>query len=321
MRRLSVITAAAAVAVAQLAAADCVAADTKITQALSWFAQPEMGGHYAATASGIYKKAGLDVTLQQGGPQVSNVQLLVSGTVQFAMAQADEVVLARKQGIPIVAIYATLQKNPQNLIYHKDSGIKSIGDLNGRKVYVAIGFPFWKYLAYKYKLDGALVQTYTGSLVAFAADKNAVTQGYATNEPYVLKQQGIDVAWFLNADLGYNPYGNVVITTEETIKKSPDLVKAYLKATSAGWDYYYAHPDEINAVIGEANKSYKPDHLKFAQGVAKELIFGGDAKAHGVGAMSEARWKELVGQMADAGMVDKSVAVKALYTDAFLPPK
>ncbi|MDQ0903594.1 ABC transporter substrate-binding protein [Paenibacillus sp. V4I7] len=293
----------------------------KVTQAMSWFAQPEMGGHYAAQVAHFYEKAGLDVTLQQGGPQVSNIQLVASGKVQFAMANADEVVLARKEGIPVKVIYANLQTNPQNLIYHKDSGIKKIEDLNGRKVYTAVGFPFWQYISYKYKLDKVQVQNYTGSLAGFTADKNSITQGFATNEPYVLKKQGADVAWFLNADLGYNPYGNVVITTDDFTKKNPDLIKRYLKATTEGWDYYYAHADEVNNALNGVNKDYDVDHLKDAQAVAKDFIFGGDAKAHGVGYMSEDRWKTLVSQMKEAGMIKDDIPVKDLYTNEFLMAK
>ncbi|WP_054940659.1 ABC transporter substrate-binding protein [Paenibacillus ihuae] len=293
----------------------------KVTQQMSWFAQPEMGGHFAAEAGEIYKKAGLEVTIQQGGPQVSNVQLVASGKVDFAMSQADEVILARQEGIPIVAIYANLQTNPQTLIYHKSSGIQKITDLNGKNVYVATGFPYWKYLAYKYKLDKVQIQTYNGSLTGFIADKNAVQQGYATNEPFVLKAQGIDVDWFLNADLGYNPYGNVVITTEKMIKEQPEVIKAYLKATTEGWDYYYNHSDEVNQLINTYNKDYMLDHLAFAQDVAKEFVFGGDAVKNGVGYMSEERWKTLVDQMKEAGMVTKDIPLNELYTNDYLPAK
>ncbi|MBP3963245.1 ABC transporter substrate-binding protein [Paenibacillus lignilyticus] len=293
----------------------------KITQTMSWFAQPEMGGHYAAVAGKIYEEAGLDVTLQQGGPQVSNVQLLASGKVQFAMANADEVVLARNEGIPIVTIFANLQTNPQNLIFHKDSGITKIEDLNGRKVYTATGFPFWQYLSYKYKLDKVQVQNYTGSLTGFSADKDSVTQGFATNEPYVLKGEGIDVDWFLNADLGYNPYGNVVITTEDMIKNHPDTVKKYLKATVEGWDYYYAHGDEVNKLINETNKDYSLDHLESSQEITKDFVFGGDAETHGLGYMSEERWKTLVDEMKEAGMIKKDIPISELYTNDFLPEK
>ena len=43
-------------------------AATKITFLTSWFAQAEHGGFYQAKATGLYEKAGLDVTIKMGGP-------------------------------------------------------------------------------------------------------------------------------------------------------------------------------------------------------------------------------------------------------------
>jgi NitT/TauT family transport system substrate-binding protein len=41
----------------------------KVTFLTSWFAQAEHGGFYQAKATGLYEKAGLDVTLKMGGPR------------------------------------------------------------------------------------------------------------------------------------------------------------------------------------------------------------------------------------------------------------
>jgi hypothetical protein len=54
-------------------------ADDKITFLTSWYAQAEHGGFYQALATGLYKKAGLDVTLKMGGPQINGMQLLTAG--------------------------------------------------------------------------------------------------------------------------------------------------------------------------------------------------------------------------------------------------
>ena len=50
----------------------------KVTFLTSWFAQAEHGGFYQAKATGLYEKAGLDVTLKMGGPQVNGAQLLLA---------------------------------------------------------------------------------------------------------------------------------------------------------------------------------------------------------------------------------------------------
>ena len=41
---------------------------TKIRFVTDWKAQAEHGGFYEALAEGLYKKAGLDVTILEGGP-------------------------------------------------------------------------------------------------------------------------------------------------------------------------------------------------------------------------------------------------------------
>src|SRR3954467_14814998 len=66
----------ATVAALSLLAGAANAAD-KVTFLTSWYAQAEHGGFYQAKAAGIYEKAGLDVTIKMGGPQVNGLQLLL----------------------------------------------------------------------------------------------------------------------------------------------------------------------------------------------------------------------------------------------------
>jgi NitT/TauT family transport system substrate-binding protein len=103
---------------------------TKVTHITSWFAQPEQGGQYAALMKDYYKEAGLDMTIEPGGPKISAVQIVASGKAQFGMGQSDVVLQAREQGIPIVAIGAIFQRSPHALIFHKGANIKDFKDLN-----------------------------------------------------------------------------------------------------------------------------------------------------------------------------------------------
>ena len=59
-------------------------ATDKVTFLTSWFAQAEHGGFYQAKATGLYERAGLDVTLRMGGPQVNGMQLLLAGETAWA---------------------------------------------------------------------------------------------------------------------------------------------------------------------------------------------------------------------------------------------
>jgi NitT/TauT family transport system substrate-binding protein len=58
-------------------------ANDKVIFGLDWKAEAEYGGFYQAVANGIYAKHGLDVTIQEGGPQVNHTQLLLAGRLDF----------------------------------------------------------------------------------------------------------------------------------------------------------------------------------------------------------------------------------------------
>jgi NitT/TauT family transport system substrate-binding protein len=62
------------VVLAFLALAGPVRAEDRIRFGIDWTAEAEYGGFYQAVANGIYKKHGLDVTIEQGGPQVNHLQ-------------------------------------------------------------------------------------------------------------------------------------------------------------------------------------------------------------------------------------------------------
>ncbi|MBE3553803.1 MAG: ABC transporter substrate-binding protein [Thermicanus sp.] len=292
-----------------------------VTQVTNWFAEPEHGGQYAALVKGFYKEAGLDMTIMPGGPQVSSTQIVSSGKALFGMTQADDLLLARKQGIPIVAIAALFQTNPQGLIYHTDSGIKDFPDLNGHPVYVATGATYWEYLKKKYQLTDVKEMKYTGSLVNFINDKTAVTQGYITSEPFTLSEKGVDVKMLLNADSGYNPYANVLFTTEKTIKEQPELVKAFVEASIKGWEYYKDHYEEINQFIQEKNPDISLEAMKYGAEKQMDFVYGGDAKEASVGIMSEERWNTLMDQMIEIKLLDQKEEVSKVFTNQFIPKK
>lgn len=294
---------------------------TKATVVLNWFPEPEHGGNYAALAKGFYKEAGLDMTLMPGGPQVSSTQIVASGKAEFGMANGDDILVARGQGIPIVAIATAYQKSPQALFYHKSSGIQDFSDLNGHKVYVASTASYWQFLKSRFKLDQAQEMRYTGSLVNFVNDPNAVTQGYVTSETYTLTQEGVDFGILLNADSGYNIYAGVYFTTEKMIAEQPELVKAFVEATVKGWDYYKDHAEEINPSIQEKNPDMSLDMMKFSAEKGMDFAFGGDAATMGTGIMTAERWSEVQKQLVEVGVLKEEEPIEKVFTTEFLPAK
>lgn len=290
----------------------------KVTTVTNWFAQAEHGGLYAALDEGIYKDAGLDMTITPGGPQISATQIVASGKAEFGMAQADEILLARQNGIPLVAVFASFQTNPQILMTHTESKISSPEDLHGKTVYVSSGAGYWEYFLKAYGLSDATQMAYTGSAAAFLADSNTVLQGYITSEPYQMKEQNIDVSYLLNADFGYNPYGNVLFTTEDYLKEHPETVKAFVEATAKGFEAFKTDYEETNLVIQQENPDLDINELKYAAETMMPLVFEGDAATNGVGYMTEERWDTLAQQMTESGLLDSKPDVSKAFTSEFI---
>ena len=112
-------------ATAALLSTAAVAQD-KVTFATNWKAQAAHGGFYQAVADGTYKKYGLEVTIQPGGPQVNNRPLLPAGRIDFLMTgnllhSFDN----NKNKVPTVVVAAMFQKDPQALIAHPGQGGRS----------------------------------------------------------------------------------------------------------------------------------------------------------------------------------------------------
>ena len=78
-----------------------------------WYPQPEHGGFYYALIKGYYREAGLDVEILPGGPNAFPIQRIATKAAEFGMGSTDDVLLANDRGIPIVAVAATLQHDPQ----------------------------------------------------------------------------------------------------------------------------------------------------------------------------------------------------------------
>ena len=125
-------------------------AQDKVTFATNWKAQAAHGGFYQAVADGTYKAAGLDVTIQQGGPQVNNRPLLPAGKIDFLMTgNMLQVFDNAKQKIPTVALMAVFQKDPQVIIAHPGQGFDKWDDLKKAKTILLSKdgqFSFWQWM-------------------------------------------------------------------------------------------------------------------------------------------------------------------------------
>ena len=298
---------------------------TPIRFATDWRAQAEHGGFYEAVANGEYAKRGLDVKIVQGGPGVNVPQLLAAGAVEAGMGSNSFIALnMANEGVPVKAVAAMFQKDPQVLIAHPDQGIEKIEDLKGHPILLsdASVTAFWVWLKSKYGFTDDQVRKYTFNSAPFLADKRVAQQGYVTSEPYTLeKEAGLKAKVFLLADNGYPSYATMIMVPQSLIDKNPAAVRAFVEASAKGWhDYLYGDPKPADALILRDNPEMGQDVLDQARDKMRTygIVDGGDAKTGGIGVMTNARWADFAKLAVEQGVYPKTLDAKKAYTLDFV---
>ncbi len=333
MKPLRLIALAAALALAacspakkaETASAAGKARPTAIRFATDWRAQAEQGGFYQALATGEYRKRGLDVTIIQGGPGVNVPQLLATHAVEMGMGSNSFIALnLAEEKAPVKAVAAFMQKDPQVLIAHPGQGIHSIADMKGRPILLsdASVTAFWVWLKAKYGFTDSQVRKYTFNSGPFLSDKRVIQQGYATSEPYTLQKEGhVTPAVFLLADEGYPGYAAMAMAPTSLIASDPKAVQAFVDGSAAGWrSYLYGNPKPGDALILKDNPEMTQDVLDQARAKMRSygLVDSGDAKTMGIGAMTDARWKQFFDVASGQGVYPRNLDYKAAYTLEFV---
>ena len=297
-------------------------AQEKFVYMTNWFAEAEHGGFYQAVATGLYKKAGLDVTVKMGGPQVNIFQLLAAGQADCVMGSSDlQIMQTREGGLPIVSVAAMMQKDPQVLIAHED--VKTFEQLKGKTILIAASANqgYWPWVKAKFGLTDAQTRPYTYNIQPFVADKNTVQQGYITSEPYAIQKAGVKANVLIFGDYGYPAYATTISCMDKTVKERKAAVAAFVKASVEGWKSYLADPAPGNALIKKDNPEMTDDQLLYSVAKMKEsgLITGGDAAKLGIGVMTEARAKASYDFMLSAKLLDPAkVKLADTYTTEFV---
>ena len=286
---------------------------------LNWHAQADHGGYFTAKADGLYEKAGLDVTLKQGGPQLNVHQLLAAGQADFIMGTAVRTLAARNQGVPIVSVAAWYQIDPVTMMVHEESGVRRIEDLKGKPIFLPgiARTNYWPWMKAKFGLSDEQLKPYDGSFRALALDKTAASQGYLTNDAFNFAKLDMKGHSVVLADFGWAPYASTLDTLEKTIAEKPQIVRAFIRATAEGYARFLANPASAFAAIKQANPQMDDELMRQTHQIMKgaHLVERAGAKP---GTMTDARWAETFKLLSDTGVLPASFDYRKAYSLEFI---
>jgi NitT/TauT family transport system substrate-binding protein len=302
-----------------------MAQNTPVTFGTNWVAQAEHGGYYQAVADGTYAACGIDVTIVPGGPQVNNRALMLAGQIDFHMDGSSlDTISAAAEGLPIVAVAASFQKDPQVILTHPGAAADFAGLTGLDKILISDGgvLTFWAWMQKAYGFKPEQREVYTFNAAPLIANPTWGMQGYLTSEPFfVEKEAGWTPDVFLIADAGYNAYSTVISTMADTIANRPEVVQCFVDGSAKGWyNFLYGDNAAAIALIKADNAEMSDEAIAFSIAKMKEygIVDSGDAETLGIGAMTQERMDAFYASMVESGVVADGIDFSGAWTMQFV---
>nr|MBS1901796.1 ABC transporter substrate-binding protein [Actinomycetota bacterium] len=213
---------------------------TPFTTKLGWIPDVAYAGLFIAKDEDLFTKAGLDVTIQPGGPNSPVVPLVTTGKLHVGIESIPEnVASAIKNGVKLRIVGAGLRKSPECWISRADNPIKTPKDIEGKKLGSTLS---GQNLMIEFmKRNGVDTSTVTFVPTQFdpaplAAGEVDALLGFVSNQPVALKNKGIDTYVMPTADFGLNRMQQVFFVTQATLddKEKRARAKAFLLAAREG---------------------------------------------------------------------------------------
>jgi NitT/TauT family transport system substrate-binding protein len=261
-----------------------------VTIQLKWVTQAQFAGYFVAKDKGFYKDAGLDVTINPGGPDVAPPQVIAGGGADVIVDWMPSALASREKGVPLVNVSQTFKGSGLELTCRKETGIKVPADLKGRTIGVWFGGNEYPFLSWMSKLGIKTDGSPDGVKI--------IKQGFNV-DPLLQKQADCVSTMTYNEywqviDGGYKPSDLVVFKYEdqgvatledglwviEAKLKDPAFVAKmakFVKASMKGWDYARDHVDEAVKIILTADTTgakTEKDQKRMMGEVAKLLDKG-----------------------------------------------
>ena len=285
-----------------------------------WIPEPEHGGYYAADRLGLWKAEGVAVRVLVGGPNSEIEKRVALDPFGLGIVRGDSVFVAVERGLPVVAVNAYFQHDPQGIMVREDSPVKTFADLENRDIAMQIGATWLIYLQKKYALNQVRVRPVTGNVANFVKDPNWITQAYPTSEPYYALKEGVRSRVLQISESGFDPY-RVIIANRQLVEKHPELVARFSRGAYRGWQEYYRNPQPIHDYLRSISPTMEDGGMRFSYMALRRLRLseGDPSRAEAMGAVDLERWRSLGVILKDLGVIQSVPPLESVVSTAFTP--
>jgi len=319
-------------AAALFAAAGTAAAQEKFTYNMAWLPQGSSIGVIVAKEQGFFRELGLDATIVRGYGGNRTANELDQGQFEFGYVDPISLVLNRSNGGKIRMIGALNTRWPAGICFDKKrhqpktpADMKGLLLGGGSASPVHNVVPAWLEQNGQPKdsirllrmdpavVDASLIEGRIDLAECWRASNRAVTQKQAD-------AAGVTLGWIEYGDFGLDAYGSGFAASEDVIRKRPEVVKKFLRASYRGYAYALANPEKAADLMV---KAFPTTDRAVALAQIKDmgdLLIDPQAKANGLGYLREDRMRATVQFVDKAFGLNGKVKPQDTYTNEMLTP-
>lgn len=315
--------------VAILAAMSIVACSSEPEEAdivvtLDWFQNANHVGVYEAVDKGYFTDENLNVTVEPPADPAAILGLVATGASDFAFYYQPDLLQARQEGIPVVAVAGIVQRPLNSIMTLKSSGIEKPSQLVGKKVGTP-GLP-WNdaMLATMLEADGASIDDvevidvgWNVSPALMGGEVDAIIGVYWTYESIIMGNEGFESNVIYPDDWGVPSYYELVlVTSEDNVKNNPELVERFVRAFNKGYGAAADDPQGSVDTMLSLNPDAEIDEATDREGVELLAPLWKSAGAP-VGSLDDSRWDSLVSWMKAQDLLDDSQKAADAFDSSF----
>ncbi|WP_019533375.1 ABC transporter substrate-binding protein [Paenibacillus ginsengihumi] len=277
----------------------------KVTVQIDGAAVPYYAPLYVAKEEGYFEEQGLDVDFVYADA-ASIVKNVAADNVQFGFPNADAVITAKSQDIPVKVVHTTYQRGLGAVIFKKDKGIAQPQDLKGKTVAVtSFGSPNYIQLQVMLEQNGLSIKDVNTKIVGTGAIVNALVSdevdaiAFSMLRTVELRNSGVEVDE-IRSDEYLPSFGNVVITSDKFLESNKDSVIGFNTALNKALDYIIggnakAAIDMSIKKYAQASEGKQEITEKIFNDVFIPYLWQSDlTKKDGFGAADMARWQTAI---------------------------
>jgi sulfonate transport system substrate-binding protein len=193
--------------------------------------------------------------LSQGSNRA--LEFLNSGSVDFGSTAGLAAVLSKANGNPIKSVYVFSRPEWTALLVAKDSPIKSLKDLKGKKIAATKGTDPFLFLLRSLHQEGLSKSDVEILALQHADGRAALEQGrvdaWAGLDPLMAGSEIQAGSRILHRNVAFNTYG-FLNTTEDFAKRHPEQVRRVIAAYEKARKWIIANPAETARLVSEEAK-------------------------------------------------------------------